>query len=52
MVRAHATELLKEEHSVRFVAGDFLEPEGILNDDDTRELIDFSRPVGLLIIAL
>lgn len=49
---AHGTVMLRDMPNAAMVAGDFYQPASILDAEATRELIDFSRPVCLLIIAL
>jgi S-adenosyl methyltransferase len=52
MVRARAEGLLTGEHLTRFIVGDLRDPDSVLNHPDTRELIDFAEPVGLLMTAV
>jgi hypothetical protein len=52
MVRTHAEELLTDPSKVRVVNGDLREPEAVLDHPDTRALIDFSKPTGLLMTAV
>jgi S-adenosyl methyltransferase len=52
MVRAYASALLTGDGSTRFVAADLRDPDRVLTDPGTRELIDFGRPVGLLMTAV
>ena len=52
MVEAHARELLGDSTRVRVVRGDLRDPETVLSHPDTRELIDFSQPAGLLMTAV
>jgi hypothetical protein len=52
MVAAHAKSLLEGARNTVFVQGHFQSPETILTNSDVRALIDFSRPVGLLAVAL
>jgi SAM-dependent methyltransferase len=49
---AHGTNALADEPNAAMVAGDFYRPESILEADETQALIDLSRPVCLLAIAL
>lgn len=49
---AHGTRMLTDEPNAAMVAGDFYRPETILDAPETRELIDFDRPVCVLLIAL
>jgi O-methyltransferase involved in polyketide biosynthesis len=52
MVRTHAEELLSDPSRVRVVQGDLRQPEELFDSPDTRELIDFSQPTGLLMTAV
>jgi S-adenosyl methyltransferase len=52
LVRAYASALLTGDGSTRFVAADLRDPDRVLTDPGTRELIDFGRPVGLLMTAV
>jgi hypothetical protein len=52
LVRVHANALLTGEGSTRVITADLRDPDGVLNHPDTRELIDFSQPVGLLMTAV
>ncbi|MGW0890949.1 SAM-dependent methyltransferase [Saccharopolyspora sp. NPDC002578] len=45
-------ELLDAVPGTGVVQGDFLEPDSILAAPATRELLDFSRPIGVLAVAL
>lgn len=49
---AHGKALLSDDPLAMAILGDARRPQEILNDPVTRELIDFSRPVGLFAIAL
>lgn len=49
---AHARALLADDPRTGVVQGDFTEVAGVLDDPITRSLIDFSRPVGVLVVAL
>ncbi|HVW40740.1 MAG TPA: SAM-dependent methyltransferase [Amycolatopsis sp.] len=49
---AHGTRMLTDEPNAAMVAGDFYRPETILDAPETRRLIDFDRPVCLLLVAL
>lgn len=51
-VEAHATELLLTERSAAFVFADLCDVETVLGHRDTRALIDFEQPVGLLMTAV
>jgi hypothetical protein len=52
IVLAYAHQLMQDtpESSARFVKGDFFEPETVLQS--AAETLDFTRPIGLLFIAL
>lgn len=54
MVLAHARALLTSSPQGRagYVQGDLRDPMGILDDPVTREVIDFGRPVALLLTAV
>ena len=49
---AHSTALLAGKSNAIIVEGDVREPEKILADDRVNGLIDFSRPAGLLLVAV
>jgi SAM-dependent methyltransferase len=51
MVLAHARALLADETTIA-VAGDLRAPEVILADPDVRAHLDFTRPVGVLLVAV
>jgi hypothetical protein len=51
-VVAYAQALLAETGNTVFVAGDARNPEKLLADPELRRLIDFERPVGLLMTAV
>jgi S-adenosyl methyltransferase len=48
----HARALLVDSDSVTAVQADIRDPESILADPDVTELIDFSRPVAVLFVAV
>jgi S-adenosyl methyltransferase len=52
MVRAYAGGLLTGQDRTKFSDGDVRDPDSVLNHPDTRQLIDFSAPVGLLVTAV
>jgi hypothetical protein len=52
LVRVHASALLTGEGSTRVITADLRDPDSVLNHPQTRELIDFSQPVGLLMTAV
>lgn len=51
-VVARATGLLADVPGAVAIQGDIRQPDAILNHPQTRELIDFSKPVGLLMVAV
>jgi hypothetical protein len=52
MVAEHGGRLLADDKSTRLICADLREPESILDHPDLKELIDFSRPTGLLFTAV
>jgi hypothetical protein len=52
VVQAHNTALLAGDDQVASVLGDIRQPEAILEHPDLARLIDLSRPVGLLCVAV
>lgn len=52
VVLAHARTLLDADDGIGVVGRDVLEPEQVLADPELTRLIDFSRPVALLAVAL
>lgn len=52
IVAAHGQQLLEGTSNTRIITADLREPGTILDHPVTRELIDFSRPVGVLFIAV
>ncbi|SDG52209.1 O-Methyltransferase involved in polyketide biosynthesis [Sinosporangium album] len=52
VVLAHARALLSGGGDTTVVQGDLRRPEGILRHRDVLDTIDFSRPVGLLLVAI
>jgi S-adenosyl methyltransferase len=52
MVAEQGSRLLADDKSTRVICADLREPDSILNHPDLKELIDFSRPVGLLFTAV
>jgi S-adenosyl methyltransferase len=52
IVHVHANALLTGTGTTSIVLGDLRDPEGILTHPKVRELIDFSRPVALLLVAI
>jgi hypothetical protein len=49
---AHSKALLAGNENAVIIDADLREPEKILGHEDTQGLIDFSRPVGLLLVAV
>jgi hypothetical protein len=52
MVCTHAHALLATNDGVAAIEGDIREPQAILNDPVTCGLIDFTRPLGVLFVAV
>jgi hypothetical protein len=52
LVRVHADALLTGEGTTKIITADLRDPDGVLNDPQMRELIDFGQPVGLLMTAV
>jgi hypothetical protein len=52
VVLTQARALLARDRGVITAAGDLRSPEAILADADVRELIDFSQPVAVLLVAV
>jgi S-adenosyl methyltransferase len=51
-VEAYSRPLLKDVPNARAVTADLRDPASVLDHQDTRALIDFSQPVGLLLVAV
>ncbi len=51
-VLVHGRALLEENDRTRVVAADVRDPEGVLTHPDTRDLIDFDRPVAVMFSAI
>ncbi len=49
---AHSQLLLKGNENSAVVAADFCRPETVLTAPDVQRLLDFSRPIGLLMVAV
>jgi hypothetical protein len=49
---AHSKAILADQPRAAIIDGDLREPEKILAHETTRQLIDFSQPVGLLLMAV
>jgi SAM-dependent methyltransferase len=52
LVLVHGRALLAENRNTTVITADFCEPDAVLNDPDLRTLIDFDRPIGLLMVAV
>ncbi|ASW57631.1 SAM-dependent methyltransferase [Plantactinospora sp. KBS50] len=52
MVLVHGRALLAENGNTTVITADFCDPDEVLNNRDLRALIDFDRPVGLLMVAV
>ncbi|PRX97249.1 S-adenosyl methyltransferase [Allonocardiopsis opalescens] len=52
IVLAHGRALLDDSGATTVITADLLEPEGIFTNPDTLRLIDFERPVGVLIASV
>ncbi len=52
MVLAHGRALLADEQTTTVIQADIRSPEEILEDKVVREYIDFSQPVGLLMLSI
>lgn len=52
MVGALAKELLTDDGSTAVIQADLRDPDAILNHPDMRALVDFGKPVGLLMTAV
>jgi hypothetical protein len=52
IVLAHGRALLAADHTTTIITADARDPESILRNPDLLELIDFSRPVAVLAVAL
>ncbi|HJP75236.1 MAG TPA: SAM-dependent methyltransferase [Pseudonocardiaceae bacterium] len=49
---AHARQLLADDPNTAMVAADLRDADTVLNHPDTRALLDFRRPIGLLMVAV
>ncbi|MGN9839867.1 SAM-dependent methyltransferase [Nonomuraea sp. H19] len=52
VVAAHGRAMLADPNRVAMVLGDARRPEEILNDPDVRNLLDFDRPIAVLMMFL
>jgi O-methyltransferase involved in polyketide biosynthesis len=48
----HARTLLDDADNTAFVQGDLRDPDGILNHPEVRNLLDFTQPIGLMLVAV
>ncbi|MBF9129232.1 SAM-dependent methyltransferase [Plantactinospora sp. S1510] len=52
IVLAHGRALLADDRTTTVIAADMTEPERILDDPETRKLIDFSQPAAALFLSI
>ena len=52
MVLAHARALLTGTHTTTVVQADIRQPDSVLTHPEVRQFIDFTQPVGLLLVAI
>ncbi|GAA3124475.1 SAM-dependent methyltransferase [Planomonospora alba] len=52
IVLAHARALLRTDEKTRVLTADMREPEKIFNHPEVEGFLDFSRPIGLLLVAV
>jgi hypothetical protein len=52
MVLVHGRALLSENQNTTVITADLADPDAVLNNGDLHALIDFDRPVGLLMVAV
>ncbi len=52
VVMVHARALLDSDQDTRAVEGDLRTPQEILKNPEVAEIIDFSKPVGILLVAI
>ncbi len=52
LVRVHANKLLEGATGTAFITADFRDPDGLFGQQTAQEAIDFTEPVGLLVVAL
>lgn len=51
IVLAHGRALLADDKSTTVIAADMAEPEAVMADEEARRLIDFTKPVAVLLIG-
>ncbi|GAA1790817.1 SAM-dependent methyltransferase [Actinomadura chokoriensis] len=52
LVAIHANALLAGVPGTAFITADFRDPDGLLGHEQTRAMIDFARPVALLLVTV
>lgn len=52
IVLAHGRALLATNDSTTVITADFRNPQSILDHPDVREMLDFSRPIALMVVGL
>ncbi|MEV3937355.1 SAM-dependent methyltransferase [Glycomyces sp. NPDC049804] len=52
IVLAHGRALLATDNSTTVVTADLRDPQGILDHPEVKEMLDFDRPVGLMVVGL
>ncbi|MFA1541427.1 SAM-dependent methyltransferase [Actinomadura monticuli] len=52
LVEIHAKALLEGVEGTAFITADFRDPEGLLGHEETQAMIDFTRPVALLMVTV
>jgi hypothetical protein len=52
VVHVHANALLADQTTTLAVLADLRQPEAILSHPDVRRLLDFTRPVAVLLVAV
>ncbi|MEU4743857.1 SAM-dependent methyltransferase [Actinosynnema sp. NPDC023658] len=49
---AHSTALLADNPSASAIQADLRDPDSVLGNDEVRSVLDFDRPIGLLMVAV
>ncbi|WP_026932155.1 SAM-dependent methyltransferase [Glycomyces tenuis] len=52
IVLAHGRALLADDHSTTVVTADLRDPQSILDHPDVKDMLDFTRPIGLMVVGL
>ena len=52
IVLAHGRALLATDNSTTVVTADLRDPKSILDNEEVREMLDFDRPIGLMIVGI